>query len=506
MFQKMCNKKECYQNSFRKLQIKCQTFPLLLAAILFLVSSLSFPVKAAEADYQSEAEARKEMAVESNEWENWPLGPQLGAQSAILMEAKTGTILYAKNIHDHLYPASITKILTGLIAIEQCPLDDVVTYSNEAVNSIDWRTDSNIGIKAGEQITVEQSLYGLLVGSANEAANALGEHISGSMEAFAELMNERAAQLGCVDSHFVTTNGIHDENHYTSAYDMALIARAFFDNDMLCKISSTANYIIPRSATVSEELYVTSRNQLLPGKEYAYEYLVGSKTGYTSEARQTLVSCAQKDGMKLICVVMKEESPSQFTDTIDLFNYGFSNFHMVNVADEDTSYTVGNNSFFESDSDVFGNSTPILSINPSDVIILPNTAEYEDAVSTLSYEDAQENGSAAVIEFTYNGVYVGSASVDIASQEAGDPSQNSLPVAVGTGGDGTSSDTDRIYINILHVVLGAIGIFLFLWILFWLITLIREYSFSTKKKEKRRRKIRKKQDYINFDRYTKDDF
>ena len=100
MFQKMCNKKECYQNSFRKLQIKCQTFPLLLAAILFLVSSLSFPVKAAEADYQSEAEARKEMAVESNEWENWPLGPQLGAQSAILMEAKTGTILYAKNIHD----------------------------------------------------------------------------------------------------------------------------------------------------------------------------------------------------------------------------------------------------------------------------------------------------------------------------------------------------------------------------------------------------------------------
>ena len=326
------------------------------------------------------------------------------------------------------------------------------------------------------------------------------------MEAFAELMNERAAQLGCVDSHFVTTNGIHDENHYTSAYDMALIARAFFDNDMLCKISSTANYIIPRSATVSEELYVTSRNQLLPGKEYAYEYLVGSKTGYTSEARQTLVSCAQKDGMKLICVVMKEESPSQFTDTIDLFNYGFSNFHMVNVADEDTSYTVGNNSFFESDSDVFGNSTPILSINPSDVIILPNTAEYEDAVSTLSYEDAQENGSAAVIEFTYNGVYVGSASVEIAGQEAGDPSQNSLPVAVGTGGDGTSSDTDRIYINILHVVLGAIGIFLFLWILFWLITLIREYSFSTKKKEKRRRKIRKKQDYINFDRYTKDDF
>ena len=273
------------------------------------------------------------------------------AKAALLVDMDTDYIMFEQNAYERAYPASITKILTALIAMEQCPLDEMVTYSNEAVNSINWQTDSNIGIQAGEQITVEQSLYGLLVGSANEVANALAEHVSGSVQDFAKLMNERAEALGCVDSHFANANGIFDENHYTSAYDMAQIARAFFSNDLLCKISGTATYTIPRSATVSKELFVSSKNQLLPGKEYAYEYLVGSKTGYTSEARQTLVSCAQKDGMKLICVVMKEESPSQFTDTIELFNYGFSSFHVVNVADADSRYTVGNELFFESDAD-----------------------------------------------------------------------------------------------------------------------------------------------------------
>lgn len=134
--------------------------------------------------FQEDAEARKELPVQSNEWENWPAGPLIGAQAAIIMEANTGAILYEKNIHDQLYPASVTKILTALIAIENCPLDDIVTYSNEAVASIDWQTDSNIGIKPGEQITMEQSLYGLLVGSANEVGNAIANT---SAEAWAPL-------------------------------------------------------------------------------------------------------------------------------------------------------------------------------------------------------------------------------------------------------------------------------------------------------------------------------
>lgn len=443
-------------------------------------------------DYQAEADARRDMPVESNAWENWPYGPTLGAQSAILMEAQTGAILYAKNIHDKLYPASITKILTGLITIENCPLDDMVSYSHRAVDSIDWQSDSNIGIRAGEGLTVEQSLYALLVGSANEAGNALGEHISGSMEDFVALMNERAGELGCVDSHFVTTNGIFDEGHYTSAYDMALIGRAFFANDLLCKISSTPSYIFPPSSALPRELYANSKNQLLSGKEHAYEYLVGSKTGYTSQARQTLVSCAQKDGMRLICVIMKEESPAQFTDTIELFNYGFNHFRMVNVADEDTRYTFGSNSFFESDSDVFGNSSPILAIHPSDTIVLPDTAEYEDTSAELSYDGQGDGSTIARLEYTYNGVYVGKATVEIAQQAF--------------AGEAVSSDRDhpegQIYINVRSILIPIAAGAVLLFLLFNMTTLIRNYSFGRKRTGRGLHRKRRRKKDINFDRYT----
>lgn len=470
---------------------------LIKATALFLAAAMAvvpcLRISAEPEDYQAEADARRDMPVESNEWENWPYGPVIGAQSAILMEAQTGAILYAKNIHDKLYPASITKILTGLITIENCPLDDTVSFSHRAVDSIDWQSDSNIGIRAGEALTVEESLYGLLVGSANEAGNALGEHISGSMEAFVDLMNERAKELGCVDSHFVTTNGIFDENHYTSAYDMALIGRAFFANDLLCKISSTSSYIFPPSSTLSRELYANSKNQLLPGKEHAYEYLVGSKTGYTSQARQTLVSCAQKDGMRLICVIMKEESPAQFTDTIELFNYGFNHFRMVNVADADTRYTFGSNSFFESDSDVFGNSAPILAIHPSDLIVLPDTAEYEDTSAELSYDSQGDGNTIARLKYTYNGIYLGRATVELAQQAS-------------SSGSAVSSDPKQqdgqIYVNVRSILIAMAAGAALLFLLFNLAALLRNYSFGRKRRARAQRRKRRKKD-INFDRYTR---
>ena len=472
---------------------------VLCAAVLLFslppVSAEAAPAADAAGDYAAQAEARKELPVASNEWENWPAGPALGSEAAILMEAETGAILYEKNIHEKLYPASITKILTALIVMEQCALEETVTYSYEAVNSIDWQTDSNIGIKAGEQITVEQSLYGLLVGSANEVATALAEHVSGSVEEFAKLMNERAEELGCVDSHFANANGIFDEDHYTSAYDMAQIARAFFSNDLLCKMSGTATYTIPRSATVSQELFISSKNQLLPGKPYAYADLMGSKTGYTSEARQTLVSCAQRDGMKLICVVMKEEAPAQFTDTVELFNYGFSSFHMINVADADSRYTVGNELFFESDADVFGSSSPILSIDPSDSIVLPATAEYEDTQSVLSYHDPAKADALAEITFTFGGVYVGSAAVRTADSAADGAS----------GAKDTDQASGRIYINVRLVLTCVIAAYFFLNFLVWLITLIRNYSFSSQRKDRRRRRRRHEKERIDYDRYIRKD-
>lgn len=492
-----------------------KSYSIIAAVILLFFSSLlpSISVFAEPEDHAAQAEARKNLPVESNQWENWPYGPEIGAQSAILMEVNTGTILYSKNIHDQLYPASITKILTGLIAMENCALDEIVNVSYEAVNSIDWRTDSNIELKAGDQITVEQALYGLLVGSANEVGNALGEHISGTTEEFAKLMNQKAKELGCTDSNFVTTNGIFDENHYTSVYDMALIGKAFFSNDLLCKMSSTAYYLIPQSSTIDKDLNVYCKNKLLEGKEYEYEYLVGSKTGYTSESRQNLVSCAEKDGMKLVCVIMKEEAPNQFTDTVNLFNYGFNNFQMINVAETDLNYTVKSNNFFETDNNIFGKSDPLLSIDPSGMIVIPKTASYEDVLSTLTYHYDTETSTIGTLSFTFHGISVGSADIRIAALQNSEKDERS---------DDTSASffakyaplqrttTGQRLINVKYLAILILIIFVLIYIGINLIVLLMNYNFTgSRKKDARRRKRRKRNsnnfDHLNIDRYVKDD-
>lgn len=203
-------------------------------------------------DYYALAEARKSLPIQSNEIANWPQGPQIGAEGAILMEANTGTILYAKNIDERLYPASTTKILTSLVAIENSQMDEMVTFSHNAVFSIE-KGSSNMGMDEGQSIPMEQALYGILVYSANEVCNAVAEHIAGSMDAYVDMMNQKAASLGCTNSHFVTTNGLHDEDHYTTPRDLATIACAFFSNPTLSKMSGTAYYHVPQSPTQPDD-------------------------------------------------------------------------------------------------------------------------------------------------------------------------------------------------------------------------------------------------------------
>ena len=272
----------------------------------------------------------------------------------------------------------------------------------------------------------------------------LSENISaGSIDSFVDLMNKKAKDLGCRDSHFVTSNGIFDENHYTSAYDMALIAQAFFSNDLLCKMASTANYTIPVSSTVSQEMNVHSKNQLFANKPYAYEYLVGSKTGYTSEARQTLVSCAQKDGLKLICVVMMEESPQQFKDTISLFDYGFSNFSSVTASKEDTTYQVKNGDLF---ANTF-NQSNILSIDPDAKVLLPDTLTFADLDSELSYDNLK-NGQAAVIHYSYEGQDLGSAPILFSSitpfDFSAEPVSETESAAIATADGSSKADANSV--------------------------------------------------------------
>lgn len=464
----------------------------LLTGVGLSISMLISPLTAyAEEDYQAEAEARKSMTIESNLQENWPAGPQLGAESAILIEANSGAVLYAKNVNEKLYPASVTKILTALVAIENSDLNDMVTFSSEAIHSINWREDANMGINAGDSITMEQCLYGLLVGSANEAAYAIAEHIcgNGNIEDFAKLMNEKAKELGCTNSNFVTPNGIHDDNHYTSAHDLSLIAQAFFSNELLSKMSSTTSYQIPKTGTQPrDDMIVWAKSKLLPGKEYAYEDLVGTKTGFTTQARQTLVSCAQKNGLKLICVIMKEESPSQFTDTIELFDYGFQNFTAVTIADKNTPYTIDTSNFFTTDSVFFGSSKPIMEIDSSDYIVIPSTVDFSETESSLTYDNLDYN-EIARINYTYNQVPVGHASLI--------PVKDNL-VSFDFGEVQTITETpdkedqDTVFINVKNIIILIITIAFILIIIF----MIRALFVNTRK-YRRRNKIMKKRKNVS---------
>lgn len=387
---------------FRKNCAKMRT-----AIAFFIVFLLCGSTSLAAPTAAERLAVNKEMPVSSNQIKNWPTGPVVGAASAILIEAETGAILYSKNIHDTHFPASTTKILTTLIASENCKLDEIVTFSHDAVFNTP-RDSNHIAMDVGDTLTMEQCLNAILIRSANEVSFAVAEHISETSDAFAERMNKRAEELGCVDSNFVNPNGLPNENHYTSAYDLAKIGQAFFQNDMLCNISLSPRLIIPKE---KEDLIENNKMELIPNGKYAYEYLVGLKTGYTDIARYTIVACAEKNGMKLICVLLKDEYPDIYEDTISLFNYGFSNFERVLVAEQESKYDIDNQGLFYGENDLFGSSSPVLALNKNSVVILPKTLTFDQLASQIRYTP-EEYGKVAQILYSYEGVDLGKVSVD----------------------------------------------------------------------------------------------
>ena len=229
------------------------------------------------------------LPIQTNELPGWPQGPPVEAESVVLMDVDYGVTLYEKNAHQKQYPASITKIMTALLTVENANLSDVVTFSETAVYGIEPGS-SHIGIDVGEQLTVEQSLYGLMLASANEVAMGLAEHVAGSVEAFVDMMNQRAQELGCKDTHFVNPHGLHDENHYTTAYDMALIAKAAYQNRTFRGITGTAQYEIPATNMEEETRYLVNNQKLLSTDEWYYLGCRGGKTGFTDQAMNTLVT------------------------------------------------------------------------------------------------------------------------------------------------------------------------------------------------------------------------
>lgn len=256
------------------------------------------------------------------------------AEAAVLIDADTGQVLYGKNIHDRRHPASITKIMTGLIVVESCSLDEMVEVTDAAAD-LPYNS-SHVSLTPGEQLPVDSAMYAMMLPSANDAANALAEHVAGSQEAFAELMNEKARELGAADTHFVNPSGLPEDEHLTSAYDMALITRAAIRNTDFLKYYGTAKKTIPATNLQPEERNLYNQNfMLVPTEEWAYdESVIGGKVGYTDEARHTMSTTATKDGRTLIAVVMGCGVDQKFYDTQALFAFGFNSFEPVTVPPE----------------------------------------------------------------------------------------------------------------------------------------------------------------------------
>jgi D-alanyl-D-alanine carboxypeptidase len=343
----------------------------------------------------------------------WPKAPKVSSESAILMEVNTGTVLYEKNSHDKQYPASITKIMTCLLAIENCDLDEIVTFSEDAVYKNEGDT-SNIARSLGEELTVEQCLYAVMLESANECAYALGEHVGeklgGDYRTFIDLMNTRAKELGCTDTHFNNANGLPDEDHWVSAYDMALISAEAYKNSSFRRIAGADSYTIPKTNKCKVEYPCHNHHKMIyPYKadySHLYEYCTGGKTGYTVAARSTLVSYAEKDGITLVCVVLRAESPAHYTDTRKLFDYGFDNFQALSISENDTTFTQQN----QRDFGLLNNNDAFVTLEKNAYLIMPKAAEFADAGVSVE-ENSDEDDRVARLLYTYADKEVGNVSI-----------------------------------------------------------------------------------------------
>lgn len=263
----------------------------------------------------------------TNHFTNWPQMTEIHEDSAVLMDADNGAILYSLDRDVQRIPASITKIMTCLLVIENAGMDEVVTMDQAGMAEA-YAGSSNISPVLGEQFTVEQCLYMLMLKSANDIAAQLAEYVGGSVDAFVQMMNDRCAAIGTTGTHFNNPNGLPGDNHYTTAMDMALIMKECLKNQTFRQIISTPTYTVPpTNMTATERTYENHCKLIISSDtEHYYPYCIGGKTGYTDLAWRTLITAAEKDGRTLICVTLHGPDKSDFTDHKNLYEYGFNSF------------------------------------------------------------------------------------------------------------------------------------------------------------------------------------
>lgn len=387
---------------------------MLLVLCLFACSSCQ-PIRAEEGDEQQEEETEPPIPdsyyypIESNAIKGWPQGPAIEAASATVMDLDSGTFLYSKNAEATQYPASITKIMTTLLLVENCDLDDEITFS-EIVYDIE-EGSSHCGIHPGETMTLRDAAYGIMLESANDISNGVAEYIAGSVSGFADMMNERAAEIGCVNTHFSNPHGLYRDDHYTCAYDMALIAAEAFRNPAFREITGTRIHTIPETNLVEEERYLYNHNKMLqPEEDYYKSYCVGGKNGFTTQCLNTLVIYAEKDGQRLVSVILRVNGAGKaYEESSAILEYGFENFSTVNYkrySPKATFYDImgltclGKAAGFQSD---VWKRTPFSDC--SICITTPDTVTAEQ----LGREVTKGKGNSVAVAYSYEGTPVGAS-------------------------------------------------------------------------------------------------
>ena len=385
---------------------------------------------------------------------DWPLDTGCQSEAGIVMDLDSGAVLFAQNIHVQEYPASITKLLTALVVVENASMDEQVTFSHDAVYNVESGSGNKLQLEEGDVLSVKDCLYVMLLQSSNQAANALAEHVGGSREAFADMMNEKAASLGCRESHFVNPSGLNDPEQLTSAYDMAQIGAAVFGYPTLLEICSTTSATLPptinnpngRTYSMEHKLVVTGDSS----DENYYPSAVAGKTGYTSLAGQTLVTYAEQDGRRQVAVTLKSTQRTHYSDTKTILDFGFARFKNVSVAENETDYvtgeepvTIGDETYSPSD----------LYLDEKAVVTLPNDAQFSDADKYLQTEipASHPEGAVARIIYTYNDRQIGvawvystkAASAPVSAEDGTDNETAGSENTTDAAKTGTSSTADK---------------------------------------------------------------
>lgn len=415
----------------------------------------------------SDTDSSKDNSSKKVKWPKAPKSSALSCESAVVIDAATGMVLFEQKAHKKQYPASITKILTTLVALENSSLGETVTFSHDAIFGIEAGS-SNVAVNVGEKLTMEQCLYAIMLESANEVCLGVAEHIAGNVSSYVDMMNSKIKELGLKNTHFANPNGLHDDNHYTSAYDIAMISREALKNDTFRKITGTKTYTLPPTNKQKLQRYWTNHHDMLSGRRYPRymtEDCFGGKTGYTSNAKSTLVTFEKRNDMELICVVMRANSVkgfpnfNQYTDTQLLLDFAFENYTSYDMSVKSNGKESADSGLFTKFNPIFDASVSPIHLGEDGKVVLPNGVKLKDAKQTITYNtntalQAGENNIGQVT-YTYGDKTVGSTNIYYTLSDDTPVLTQGKPIET-VKSKNIRSETQRTILRIIAIVIGII--------------------------------------------------